>query len=38
MKKEQYELTEMEIIAFTTEEAILSSPLEEDELTVATQH
>lgn len=37
MKKEHYELTETEIITFTTEEAILSSPLEEDELPVTTK-
>lgn len=31
MKKERYELSEMEIIKFTTEDVVMTSPLEEDE-------
>ena len=31
MKKERYELSEREIIKFTTEDVVMTSPLEEDE-------
>ena len=31
MKKERYELLEMEIIKFTTEDVVMTSPLEEEE-------
>ena len=31
MKKERYELSEMEIIKFTTEDVVMTSPLEEEE-------
>lgn len=36
MKKEHYELSEMEIIKFTTEDVIMTSPLEEDETPLNT--
>ena len=31
MKKDRYELSEMEIIKFTTEDVVMTAPLEEDE-------
>lgn len=38
MKKERYELSEMEIIKFTTEDVIMTSGLEEDELPFDPKH
>lgn len=31
MKKERYELSEMEIIKFTTEDVVMTSPFEDEE-------
>ena len=36
MKKERYELLEMEIIKFTTEDVVMTSSIEEDETPLNT--